>query len=370
MAAKIILHVGVQKSGTTFLQQVLQANAEALAGAGVRYPVLPDWARGKRTVANHEWASYGLLGAEFPWVSHDRAADETSSWLTLLDDVRSTPGTVLLSAEALSVIRTPAIHHLLDALAVDDVEVVVTARGLGRTLPSLWQQHIRNGRTVSFETYLASLAAQREKGRDYIETDPSAHLWRAFGLGDLARRWSDAGAARVRIVTTPGTPPHLLWQRFAEAIGLPAFAESAVLPGDQAHTGLTAPETLVLSSMNAAIRRTAWSGQNADWVRQVVTARFQSRPERGARAVLPPEWRPRLAEWTEKDLAALQETPAQVVGDLNDLRYEPSTETTSAPTPEETAQAGAEAAIALAEIALQETLVQRNIRRLRHRLTP
>ncbi|MEV4007245.1 hypothetical protein [Actinomadura sp. NPDC049753] len=369
MATRIILHIGVQKSGTTFLQQVLQANADALVKAGVRYPVSPDWARGKRTVANHEWASYGLLGAEFPWVSHDRASEEAASWQTLLDDVKSRPGTVLLSAEALSVIRTSAIHRLFDALGADDIEVVITARSLGSALPSLWQQHIRNGRTVSFETYLTGLAAEREKGRDHIETDRSAHLWRAFDLGGLARRWSDAGAARLSIITTPGTPPHLLWQRFAEAIGLPAFAEPPTMPADRAHTGLTAPETLILASMNAAIRQTSWSGQKADWIRQAVTARFQARPQRGNKIVTPPEWRERLAEWSEEDLVALQATPAQIVGDIEDLRYAPSAEATPPPTPEEIARAGAEAALALAAVALQETLIQRNIRRLRHRLT-
>ncbi|MEU4821413.1 hypothetical protein AB0H37_06025 [Actinomadura sp. NPDC023710] len=369
MAARIVLHIGVQKSGTTFLQQVLQANAEALADAGVRYPVSPDWARGKRTVANHEWASYGLLGTEFPWVSRDRASEETSSWQTLLDDVKSTRGTVLLSAEALAVIRKSAIHRLLDALGADEVEVVVTARTLGSALPSLWQQHIRNGRTMTFERYLSGLATQREKGRDHIETDPSAHLWRAFDLGGLTRRWSDAGITRIRVVTTPGTPPRLLWQRFAEAIDLLAFAEPPTMPTDRAHTGLTAPETLVLSSMNAAMKQTSWSGQNADWIRQAVTARFQARRQRGGKVAIPPEWQARLAEWSEEDLAALQHTPAQIVGDIEDLRYDPSSDPASPPTPEEMAQAGAEAALALAAVALQETMIQRNIRRLRHRLT-
>ncbi|MGI5205088.1 hypothetical protein ACQEU6_26365 [Spirillospora sp. CA-108201] len=369
MAAKIIIHIGVQKSGTTFLQHVLQANADALAGAGVRYPVSPDWARGKRTVANHEWASYGLLGAEFPWVSQNRASEETASWQTLLDDVQSTPGTVLLSAEALAVIRTPGIRRLLEALGADVFEVVVTARGLGSALPSLWQQHIRNGRTMNFERYLSGLADQREKGRDHIETDPAAHLWRAFHLGGLAQRWSDAGATRVSVVTTPGTPPHLLWQRFAEAIDLSALAEPPIMPTERAHTGLTAPETLVMSSMNAAIRETGWSGQKADWIRQAVTARFQTRSERGSKVVIPPEWQARVAEWSEEDLAALQRTPAQIAGDIEDLRYDPSLETASPPTTHEIAQAGAEAALALAAVALQETLLQRNIRRLRDRLT-
>ncbi|WP_433466129.1 hypothetical protein [Spirillospora sp. CA-128828] len=368
MASKIVLHIGLQKSGTTFLQHMLQEGGEALAEAGVRYPVPPDWDQGKRGVANHEWASYGLLATEYPWVSEGRASEEKSSWKTILGKVKSSPGTVLLSAEALSVIRTPAIHRLLDALGVDDVEIVVTARGLGQLLPSLWQQHIRNGRTVSFETYLAGLAAQREKGWDDIENDSASHIWRAFTLSRLVRRWSEAGAARVSVVTTPGKPPQLLWRRFAEAIGLPGLDEFAVVPERQAHTGLTAPETLVLSSMNAAVQETSWSRQNADRVRRVVIDRLQAREQRGGKVVIPPAWRASIAEWSDHDLAALQRTSARVVGDLDDLRYDPSREKATPPSAEETAQAGAIAAVALAEMALHEGLIQRNARRLRRHL--
>ncbi|WP_433476049.1 hypothetical protein ACQPZP_02810 [Spirillospora sp. CA-142024] len=366
MASKIVLHIGLQKSGTTFLQQVLQAGSETLAEAGVRYPVPLDWNRGRRTVANHEWPSYGLLGTEYPWVSKQRASEEQGPWRALLDEVKSWPGTVLLSAEALSVVRKPAVHRLLDALGVDDVEVVITARSLDRSLPSLWQQHIRNGRTVSFETYLAGLAAQRDKGWDDIETDPAAHIWRAFTLSRLVRRWSEAGAARVCVVTTPGRPPHLLWQRFAEATGLPDLPIG--LDG-RTHTGLTAPETLVLSSMNAAIQETSWSRQDADRVRRVVIDRLQTREHRGGKVVIPPDWRARLAEWSEDDLAALQRTSARIAGDLDDLRYTSSQEGTT-PTAEEIAQTGAIAAVALAELALHEGLLQRNTRRLRRRLLP
>ncbi|TDD79645.1 hypothetical protein E1293_22810 [Actinomadura darangshiensis] len=366
MASKIVLHIGLQKSGTTFLQHVLQESCEVLAEAGVRYPVLPDWDRGKRTVANHEWPSYGLLGTEYPWVSQRRAAAEKDSWQALLDEVKSWPGTVLLSAEALSVVRTAAVQRLLDALRSDDVEVVITARSLGRSLPSLWQQHIRNGRSTSFASYLGTLADQRAKGWEQIENDTDLHLWRAFCLNRLARRWSEAGATRVSVVTTPGRPPELLWRRFAQAAGLP---DLAVLPGRQAHTGLTAAETLVLSSMNASIREGSWTGQNADWVRQVVTDRFQTRETRGRKVVIPLEWRDRLAEWSDEDLTALQDTSAHVIGDIDDLRYAPDLEQDSPPTTEEVGAAGAEATLALAELALQESFVQRNTRRVR-RLLP
>ncbi|TDC42199.1 hypothetical protein E1281_36500 [Actinomadura sp. KC345] len=368
MASKIVLHIGLQKSGTTFLQHMVQDNSEALAESGVLYPVPKDWDDGKRTVANHEWSSYGLLGTEYPWVPEERASRTAASWEVLLEQVRAWPGTVLLSAEALSVIRADAVRRLLDSLAVDDVEVVITARSLGRSMPSLWQQHIRNGRSTSFESYLGRLAAHRDKGRDHVEADLDAHIWRAFTLSSLVQRWSDAGANRVSVVTSPGKPPELLLERFTQAAGLPDLAHVPVADR-QAHTGLTAPETLVLASLNAAMREDSWPRQKADRLRQLVTERFQAREQRGGKLAVPPEWRPRVADWSKADLTALQATDARIVGAIEDLRYDPAQEKTAPPTAEETARAGAEAALALADPDLDrlpdDSPVRRRARRLR-----
>lgn len=367
MASKIVLHIGLQKSGTTFLQHMFQNNGETLAESGVLYPVPRDWRRGRRTVANHEWASYGLLGTEYPWVSELRAAKEEPSWRALLEQVRAHPGTVLLSAEALSVIRADAVSRLFDALGADDVDVVITARSPGRSLPSLWQQHIRNGLSTSFDGYLRRLARHRDKGEAHIESEPDAHIWRAFILSGLVRRWSQAGASKVSVVTSPGRPPQLLLDRFTRAAGLPALTHAPV-PEHQAHTGLTAPETLVLASLNAVLRRDSWSKSRADRARKAVTERFQARDERGGKVTVPPAWRSRVAEWSEEDLDALRGTGALIVGDPADLRYDPAGDETEPPTPEETARAGAEAALALLR-AVPRSSAQHNTRRLR-RLLP
>ena len=39
---RVVLHVGLPKSGTTFLQHALRRNAEALADRGVLYPQTAD----------------------------------------------------------------------------------------------------------------------------------------------------------------------------------------------------------------------------------------------------------------------------------------------------------------------------------------
>ncbi len=350
MATRLILHVGLQKSGTTYLQEVLTARADELAEAGVTYP-LPNGGKRRRRTENHEWASYGLLGPEYPWVSEKRAAAEHDSWKALERQVARTPGTVLLSAEALSTVRTPAIRTLLDRLAVKDVEVVITARSLSRSLPSLWQQHVRNGRRLGFERYLRMLEEQRSLPPERVEAEADLHLWRAFALGRLARRWAaEVGDDRVRLVTSPGSPPDLLWTRFCTAIGVQALAGSKREVVDRpVHTGLTAAEAAVLISMNVALERADWDAKQANRLREVVlTEGFQPRASRGPRIAIPQAWTARVAQWGKEDNAELMETDVTVVGDSADLAPQPARDDVRPPTPEEIGAAGAAAILAAA----------------------
>ncbi len=348
MASRLILHIGLQKSGTTYLQELIARGADELAAGGVVYPVAPPGKRRRRT-ENHEWASYGLLGPEYPWVSEQRATAEKGTWKTLERQVARTKGTVLLSAEALSVIRTPAIRTLLGRLGVDDVEIVVTARSLSRSLPSLWQQHVRNGRRLGFERYLDMLGEQRRLPAARIEEDGELHLWRAFAIGRLVRRWArEVGESRVRVVTSPGRPPQLLWSRFAEAIGVPGFTfhedDAAARP---VHTGLTAPEAVVLTSLNSALASAGWTPDEARRLREaVLTDGFQPRAERGPRITVPARWRAQVAEWSTEDVAELLESGVTVIGDAADLRPEPERDDAHTPTIEEVGAASAAAVLA------------------------
>jgi hypothetical protein len=348
MASRLILHVGLQKSGTTYLQDVLAHSADELAAAGVVYPLAPSGRR-RRGTENHEWPTYGLLGTEYPWVSERRAAEESGEWKRLERRVARERGTVLLSAEALSAIRAPAIRLLLDRLGVPDVEVVVTARSLARTLPSLWQQHVRNGRRLGFERYLLLLEEQRRLGLERIEEERDLHLWRAFALGGLARRWAaEVGTGRVRVVTSPGSPPELLWSRFAEAAGVPAFSGLGVV-ARPVHTGLTAPEVTVLASVNAALADAGWDAVPARRLRDAILERgFARREDRGPRIVVPPEWTARVSKWSAEDIAELRDSGVDVVGDLADLEPDVGLDDHREPTIEQITAAAAAAVLAVA----------------------
>jgi hypothetical protein len=347
MASRLILHIGLQKSGTTYLQEIIASRAQEFAEAGVLYPMSPPDQRRRRT-ENHEWATYGLLGAEYPWVSERRADAEKGAWKALQRQVTRAKGTVLLSAEALSVIRAPAIRLLLDRLGVDDVEVVVTARSLSRSLPSLWQQHVRNGRRLGFERYLGMLADQRQLPAARIEEESELHLWRAFAVGRLVRRWAaEVGHSHVRVVTSPGRPPQLLWERFTEAIGLPAFASRAGDLDRPVHTGLTAPEAMVLTALNAALASAGWESDAARRLREaVLTQGFQPRADRGPRITIPSRWAPCVAAWSAEDVADLLDSGVTVIGDIADLRAEPDRDDAQPPTAEQVGAAGAAALLA------------------------
>ncbi|MCW2914637.1 MAG: hypothetical protein JWN52_2705 [Actinomycetia bacterium] len=332
------------------MQEVLGHCTAELAEAGVLYPLQAEVPR-PGTIENHEHAMYGLLGTEFPWVGEARSAELREGWDHLSERVREWPGTVLLSAEALAVIRTPAIRRLLDTLEVPDLDILVTARSLGRSLPSLWQQHIRNGRAGTFDDYLQVLAAQRDRP-DEVERDRELHLWRAFALGRLVRRWAtEAGPDRVRVVTNSGSPPQLLWSRFTQAAGL---ADAAARPstevlGKRTHAGLTADETIMLGSLNYAMSQASWSREEAARVRDtVVNDGFLTRDQRGPKNVIPESWRPRVARWSREDVRDLLDAGVEVVGDVADLRYEPAGEFDKEPNAKDVSRAGAVAVLAVA----------------------
>ena len=133
MANRLLLHIGTQKSGTTYLQRVLAHLSGQLKGDGVLYPTR---LQGRREIYNHEAAAYGLLGtAAFPWVPAAKAQAQTSAWDRLRRKVAEWEGTAIVSGEALSVIDdyyddrsgehgsvlTSLVMHLADPSPRDDV---------------------------------------------------------------------------------------------------------------------------------------------------------------------------------------------------------------------------------------------------------
>ena len=71
------------------------------------------------------------------------------------------------------------------------VSVVFTARDLNRSVPAMWQETIQNGRSFTFEEYVAAMeqAARRDRSDDDLEGGP---LLLARADHGRCRRWSHA----------------------------------------------------------------------------------------------------------------------------------------------------------------------------------
>ncbi len=330
MAERLLLHIGTQKSGTTYLQRVLARLSGELKREGVLYPTR---LQGRREIYNHEAAAYGLLGTgSFPWVSAARAEGQVSAWERLRRKVQEWDGTAIVSGEALSVIDAAAARRLVDSLGVPNTHVVITARDLGRVLPSSWQQHIRNGRSTSFTSYLQQQAERRGEGsaRELTErwdSDPEQTFWRAYAIGGLVQRWSPL-ARTVSVVTVPrrGAAPDELWHRFRRALDVgPALPETPPVIDDlAANVGLTEPEVLVLAALNRHVDSTKADSPDMRALRgRIVREAFATRDDRGAPVRIPAAWLPRVTGWAADDLAVLQSTPALLVGSESDLVVQP-----------------------------------------------
>jgi len=349
MPAQYLLHIGQQKSGTTYLQTVLHAcDPQRLRALGLCYPLAPVAAAPEN---NQQYAMFGLLGDEVDWVTPEWQQLQRPAWDAIAEQARSWDGPVLMSAEALSVVRTEGIHRLHAALGEpDDVTVVITTRNLGSTLASSWQQHVRNGRTATFEQYLDRLGRDRDRFDADLETAPDMGFWRSYSVGRLARRWADVfGAGNVRVVTSPGKPVNVLWERFCEALAVPGLVdepdhdtiENAV------HVSLTASEAMVLREINSELERFGLSDSAAINLRGLLVKQLRERAERGPRIAVPEEFRETVATWSKADLAELEDVGVRTFGSIDDIRYTPEAGTARDLSAEATAHAAGVAVAAM-----------------------
>ena len=206
MTERVYLHVGSPKSGTTYLQRVLDHNRERLGKAGVL--VVGD----RHTDRVHA----ALVVREDPRVA-GLSRRQQESWQRLVAQIRSWQGpSAVLSYELFSAATRAQVERALADLAGLDVHVVITARDFAKMAPSAWQERLKFGLTTPLGQWRPppeSAGRRREWG------------WRTMDPASVAKRWG-AGLPpdHVHVVTVPTTRggPDELWHRFAAACDLTA----------------------------------------------------------------------------------------------------------------------------------------------------
>jgi hypothetical protein len=298
------IHVGMPKTGTSYLQSILLQSREELLAQGLR--LLPGDSDGF-------WVMLAVRGWLRPQIdppeaftAFERFRDEAAA---------STSPRALLSQELLGGAEEEQITTLLDALDGYETHLVVTVRDFAGFAPSAWQQHVRARGTKTFEEYLDELM-----GVGGSAPNP------AYDLHSVLDRWGPhVPPERVHVVTVPrkGTPERLLLERYSRVVGVDP--EGLTTEAARANTSLGLVQAEVLRRVNVALgdRLPSLRGGYNKQGKQFLAGRILH-PQAGE----PPRLPKRLAGWcaetAEAQVARLGSSGYDIVGDLGDLVPDPS----------------------------------------------
>ncbi len=300
------MHIGLQKTGTSYLQSVMWQSRDALAGQGLA--MLPGSKKQTFRVmlAARDRLRPGVDGREV-------GAALSRMQRRLQRSLAASDGTTryLLSEESLAPMTPGQVGRLIDALAGTEVHVVLTVRDLARQVPSVWQQKVTARRKYTFEDYLTAVV---ERGRD------ARDFWANQDVPAVLERWGSAiPAERIHLVTVPpaGGDPEELLARYCRVIDVDPSALDSTVSRRNVSLGLV--QTELLRRVNVELgprlrRREAYRATGKMYLgKRILSA------QGGVPARLPA----RFEEWCRQVSAghveAIGAAGVDVVGSLDDL---------------------------------------------------
>ncbi|WP_395690447.1 hypothetical protein [Nocardioides sp.] len=346
MSARVLLHVGTPKTGTSYLQDVLFRNRRVLADAGILYPA-------DRFDA-HFLAALDLM--RLPWGGLE--AEAVGAWDRLAAQVRAHRGTAIISHEILATASRAQAGRALASLGHGEgteVHVVLSVRDLVRQIPAEWQENVKHRASLSYGAFLRQIQDPARESR--IAT----WFWGVQELPDILNRWGhELPPEQVHLVTVPppGGPPQLLWKQFSVAFGLDGL--DLDLEGERQNPSLGAPETALVRRINRAANQHVTPADYRPLVRELLAHQTLSRRTRSPRLALPPDAHPWATEVMRSWVAEVERRGYDVVGDLHDLAGAPPVQRYADPDHPSEKQVSAAAVDAITAL-LQEGA------RLRHR---
>ena len=301
---RLYLHIGLQKTGTTYLQAAMLRGRESLAEQGL--DLVPPTKR--------ECFELMVVVRNRYEARRDPASDRNIIE-RFTEQLERAPGSrAVYSQESLAAAGPAQVERLLAACGDREVHVVLTVRDLARQLPSAWQEELKAGGTTAFGPYLRRLRSLEQAGKPrhpWIHLDPPAVL----------KRWSEAlSPDRVHVVTVPppGSPTTLLLERFAKVLEVdPARFDPEDRPSN---SSLGQVQAEVLRRVNAELpeevhRRYVYS----DVVKRFFGAKVLGAQEK-RKILVPARFRDWCEEVTERQIAELEAAGYHLEGSFADLR--------------------------------------------------
>lgn len=302
---RVYLHIGEPKCGTTFLQDILWRHRAELARSGLALPGADG--------ADHYRAAQDLRDLEQD--TDDPGITWKGAWSALAKQARAAGPTAVVTHELMIGADDEQAQRAVESLAPAEVHVVVTARDLASLLPAEWQETVKHRNSRTWQEWLGDVIDAPPRRRR-----PRAQwFWTAHDTVAVLRRWSAVvSPERVHLVTVPrpGSPPELLWQRFASVLGV---ADAAVdISGARANASLGAPEVELLRRLNARLSELPqWFYARS--VKNTLAHNVLAGRSSGMRLTVPESRHDWVRAQSELRVQLLGELGIDVVGDLDEL---------------------------------------------------
>ncbi|MBO9522755.1 MAG: hypothetical protein J7518_14580 [Nocardioidaceae bacterium] len=355
MARTVIVHVGAPKTGTSFVQDLLFSERDALRKRGILYPA-------DRFDA-HFLAALDLM--ELPWGGIEREAG--GAWDRLAAEIRAWDGTAIISHEILATASRQQTARALESLGGEgtEVHVVLSARDLVRQIPAEWQENVKHRKTLPYGDFLDEL---RDPARS---TEVARWFWGVQEIPDVLDRWGSSLPPRqVHLVTVPppGSPRDLLWQRFSSVLGLDP--DELTLDDSRANVSLGVAEAALLRRLNERLADRVHNHNYRPLVRENLVHQHLSKERISDRLSVPDDVAAWAADLSRRWVVELAQRGYDVVGELDDLLPQPAGAFSDPddPDPAELAEAGLNAltimTVEAARLRDHEQTLHREIARL------
>jgi hypothetical protein len=244
VADRVFVHIGLPKTGTTYLQGVLWDNRDLVRQDGVLLPGV-----GHR---EHLWAALDLQERKNLRRRSPRAA---GAWARLRDELAEASGTGLITHEFFCGASREQAERLVAELAPAEVHVVITARHAAGMLAAGWQESVKNGGTARLDEI------RQKKGAG------SEFSWRTWDLHGVLKRWGGVvPPQRVHILPMPrkGEPADRHWRNFAGVVGL---TSDYPLPDRAANQSLGVVQVELLRRINGHLKDFRGPTDRGRWIR-------------------------------------------------------------------------------------------------------
>jgi len=297
MAARVLIHVGAPKTGTSYLESIIWGQRARLEADGIWMP-----GRGR---AAHDALMGEVRGGVW------RHANPAWTWQKVADEARRRDDVVLVSKEMLSGATAEEATIATGPLRDEEVHIIVTARQLAASLPSSWQQAVKARMRVPFGQWLAA-----------VRRNPGHGFWRHQDPISIAQRWAPGfPPERVHVITMPpdSSDPTALWRRFASVIGVDPDSYEA--PEKPRNESLGAVEIELLRRVNVGLGDALpMRDPYLDNVRAHLTRPVLLRRPDKVKFGVGAEYADWLVERADQTIRELGDYGCQIIGDLEDLR--------------------------------------------------